>query len=278
MADKVLNTSMTTTNVNSQQGFIMRTVDSSAGFIPVRDAKKHPWLRPFTRRIKNAFTLMELLIVISVIGLLMGILLPALNRARQQARKMICRSNMRQMGIVLRVYLIDNEYRLPPSSCREKNPHEYWLYILNNYVKESLLFRCPADKAKNFLDWQNLPEDDWGKYRWSSYASNGFFDNPVYSSYQTITRIRRPDQCIFVCELQSGTSNNGVDHVHADMWESPTALQAQVAWNQHRDTSNYLFVDGHADSYPWDKTWYYPDPAINLWNPQTAPGWPKLND
>lgn len=226
----------------------------------------------------KGFTLIELLVVISIIALLMGILMPALSKARQQANRLICASNMRQVGIATQMYLMDSENRLPPSSCREKNPREYWLYILSNYVKESSLFCCPVDKAKNLLDWQNPPEDDWRNYRWSSYASNGFFDNPAYSSYRTITAIRRPDQCIFVCELQSGSSNDGVDHVHSDMWESPAALQAQVAWNQHLGISNYLFIDGHADSYPWNETWYYPNPAINLWNPRTAPCWPKLND
>ncbi len=240
------------------------------------DAFRHPRWGISQQAAKDAFTLIELLVVISIISLLMGILLPALSRVRQQAKKIMCLSNMRQMGIALNAYLIDSDYRLPPSSCREKDPHEYWLYILTNYVEESLLFRCPEDKAKNFMDWQNPPEDDWKQYRWSSYASNGFFDNPAYSSYRTITGMRRPGQCIFVCELQSGSSNDGVDHVHPDMWESPDGLQAQVAWNRHNDKSNYLFVDGHAASHLWNETWYYPDPKINLWNPRTAPGWPKL--
>jgi len=54
------------------------------------------------------FTLIELLVVISIIALLMGILMPALGRARDQARTIGCRSNLKQYGIGLRMYLDDN--------------------------------------------------------------------------------------------------------------------------------------------------------------------------
>jgi prepilin-type N-terminal cleavage/methylation domain-containing protein len=62
-------------------------------------------------RTDDAFTLVELLVVISIIGLLMGILLPSLTRARQLSKKVVCLSNMRQMGIALQSYVIDNGAR-----------------------------------------------------------------------------------------------------------------------------------------------------------------------
>ena len=96
---------------------------------------------------KIGFTLIELLIVIAIIAVLMGILLPSLNRAREQAKKIACLSNMRQMGIASQTYLIDSNYNLPPSSCHMTDPNDYWLRILAKYTRESLLFNCPSDRA-----------------------------------------------------------------------------------------------------------------------------------
>jgi prepilin-type processing-associated H-X9-DG protein/prepilin-type N-terminal cleavage/methylation domain-containing protein len=101
----------------------------------------------------RAFTLIELLVVIAIIALLLAILLPSLNRARQQAKKIACLSNMRQVGIALQAYFLDFDYRLPPSSCRISDPNQHWLAILRRYTRENLLFRCPSDTAKNSVDW-----------------------------------------------------------------------------------------------------------------------------
>jgi len=66
-----------------------------------------------TKKAGNAFTLVELLVVISVIGLLMGILLPALSSAREQGRCTVCKSNLKNIGLALRMYLDDYEGKMP---------------------------------------------------------------------------------------------------------------------------------------------------------------------
>lgn len=62
---------------------------------------------------KTGFTLVELLVVISIIALLMAILLPSLQRVRRKAQGIICRSNLKQYGIATRMYLDDNEGSFP---------------------------------------------------------------------------------------------------------------------------------------------------------------------
>lgn len=63
---------------------------------------------------QNAFTLMELLVVIAVIGMLMAILLPAVSRAREQATVTAVNAELRQIGLALEMYMQDNEGKHPP--------------------------------------------------------------------------------------------------------------------------------------------------------------------
>jgi prepilin-type processing-associated H-X9-DG protein/prepilin-type N-terminal cleavage/methylation domain-containing protein len=62
----------------------------------------------------KGFTLIELLVVISIIILLMAVLMPSLNRAREQARTVTCRSNLKNIGLAFTEYAIQNDERLPP--------------------------------------------------------------------------------------------------------------------------------------------------------------------
>jgi len=69
---------------------------------------------------KNGFTLIELLVVIAIIALLMAILLPSLRLAREQARRVACAANLRNLGLALVSYIDDNEQWLPPAEARDK--------------------------------------------------------------------------------------------------------------------------------------------------------------
>jgi len=72
---------------------------------------------------KSGFTLLEILVVIAIIALLMAILVPVLEKVRDQARTVICRSNLRQWGLAARIYLGDNEQNFP---------HPFDLLIIKN--------------------------------------------------------------------------------------------------------------------------------------------------
>lgn len=100
----------------------------------------------------RGFTLIELLVVIAVIALLMSILMPALQRARDQARRVSCANNLKQIGLSLHMYGGDYDGKLPLNT----NPGYWWwdiAYSTTDYIiatgGDRHTFYCPADPTKN---------------------------------------------------------------------------------------------------------------------------------
>ena len=106
----------------------------------------------------KAFTLVEILVVISIIALLMGILAPALNKARVLALRTVCKSNLYNIALGFRMYLDQNQDIMPPASMLPSfvgpNDPAYKPAItefLLPYLSEPKTFKCRADKKGYFL-------------------------------------------------------------------------------------------------------------------------------
>lgn len=92
----------------------------------------------------RAFTLIEVLVVVTTVGLLAALLLPALSRAKESGRRTVCLNNLRQLGLALRHYADDHDGLLPPRTLSEQWPSQ----LQSAYQNLSVL-RCPTDVAEN---------------------------------------------------------------------------------------------------------------------------------
>lgn len=152
---------------------------------------------------KPAFTLVELLVVIAIIALLMSILMPALSRARKQARTILCKNNLRQYGLGAKMYIDDNEGEIPYSM--------YWLYnsspdgydtwhneslgldkrpdlagVLWPYLKDKDIHMCPEFRVTGRYDCYNCKGSKPINPQYS-YAMNSYLNGDAYKSLSNLT-------------------------------------------------------------------------------------------
>src|SRR6266496_3097254 len=110
-------------------------------------APVHPTPSRWKDRRQAGFTLIELLVVLGVIALLASLILPALAMAKSSAQTAKCKSNIRQVGLGLKIYT-DQEGELPPfHDCMARSGTNWWSSFLRPYTSSSwldLLYQCPA--------------------------------------------------------------------------------------------------------------------------------------
>ncbi len=96
---------------------------------------------------KKGFTLIELLVVIAIIGILAGILLPALSRARESSYRAQCASNLKNIGMGLSIYSNENDEMFPTDTVGLPNPAMLSLNLLYpDYISNKGTFNCISDK------------------------------------------------------------------------------------------------------------------------------------
>src|SRR5215475_8326659 len=109
----------------------------------------------WSQRRQTAFTLIELLVVIAIIGILASMLLPALAKAKAKGQRIACVSDLRQIGLALRMWSDDNDSRYPwrvhPSAGGSRTLTEAWQHfiVISNEIVTPKVFRCPSDSEKD---------------------------------------------------------------------------------------------------------------------------------
>ena len=215
---------------------------------------------------KTGFTLIELLVVIAIIAILAAILFPAFARARENARRASCQSNLKQIGLGIMQYTQDYDERMPNQlhgfpyeggndvkDYSTGNPNvagtnslkgANWILMIQPYVKSWQLFKCPSTTPNTLpLNLEYAPSGNND----SNYAINGMATTDASSGTlqaRSIASISNTAGLIAVQELQYSYSHAFARPWYKDANTLNDATRADYA-SLHFDGSNLLFFDGH---------------------------------
>ena len=211
---------------------------------------------------RQAFTLIELLVVIAVIAILAAILFPVFARARENARRSACQSNLKQIGLGVLQYTQDYDEKLPinygsnsangsdpvdvfPYYEAQANAQMCWIVSVQPYVKSWQLFACPAAAKWTDTSWTDgIPTTISD----TNYNGNGVIFHsisPIYvSASQSLATIPNSASIIMVQEYAQRTCDASIRPNSSNATQYKNVLisgQSQI----HFDGSNFLFCDGH---------------------------------
>lgn len=227
-------------------------------------------------RRRSAFTLIELLVVIAVVALLIGLLVPALGRARDAARGTKCLAQEHSIGLAVCMYCDDHDDTYPLSSHTTGNllDERNWFTTLVPYGLTADQRVCPLDAAR------------FGKVteHTTSYASNEHFEqrapgidfNPITGqtlpggrerAFQRRSTVPSPTRAIYMYEP---TGENIVDHYNTHAFADADDVRGTVAVTKHVGAANFLYADGHASAWSWSDLRSRFTPQTSPFDPMTA--------
>ncbi len=206
----------------------------------------------FDRR--RAFTLVELLVVMAIIGALVALLLPAVQAARASARAAACKNSLRQIGLAILQFCDHNHGELPEwwhaqHDVNDKGGKYSWIYTLAPHLESVDAIRICTDDEKDVERMRN---------RATSYLINDYLARKeLAGAKHNLRKIDTTSRTIALFEIANKLSpipDN--EHVHASLWFAPYyvaqgevlyQIKEEVQIDRHFQAANYLYLDGHVD-------------------------------
>lgn len=195
-----------------------------------------------TKKDYSFFTLIELLVVIAIIAILAGMLLPALNSAREKGRNSSCVSNLKQFAVAANMYASDNEdfavpYTLPSGSNRQ------WRYRLEQYLTNSnkILF-CPSQKKSDVIGYGFIYGRN-NNHKCNLHGGDGT------TQISKVTAVRQPSAKLSAADagdIKDKPGSNVTNAVYCKgCWNGRVSHAYFNVGSRHGQSANGLYVDGH---------------------------------
>ena len=244
---------------------------------------------------KRGFTLIELLVVIAIIAILAAILFPVFARARENARRSSCQSNLKQIALGFTQYTQDYDEHYPSvgpamgdnTGAPADNPG--WAVVVDPYLKSTQLLQCPSDKNAPGANYTSLGYTDYFYNAQIGYTNNT--GNVSNGKPLKLSQIDFPSNTLLLGE--TGGQQGDISRANVGLFWGPDKWRANCGniqpWGpvsqngymkdypdqtvkKHLDGSNFAFTDGHVKWYTPEKiTGNVPSGSNVTFRPNTEP-------
>ena len=190
-------------------------------------------------RRNHGFTLIELLVVIAIIAILAAILFPVFARARENARKANCMSNVKQITLGIMQYVQDYDERYPSTHFVDNLGYGRWVPAVEPYIKNKQVWACPSNKDTFKGDFPTHYASNPAGYAPFDYGINGRIGRMSLAQIDAVAST-----------ILLGESNLPDPYYWAHLYSGPVGCQSQPygAW-PHMDGYNLGLADGHCKWY-----------------------------